>query len=122
MLDFEEYRKLRNGKRYCTSTEHTMSDNDSIEKNLTATSSENFKGEVYEIQMLTREAVSEQIRAFIAPLARQLEELTRLVQGLVTTLHQDHCFKTDLLRLLVQPQIRPTLDGLTVVLRRILHS
>ena len=51
--------------------------------------------ELYETQMLTQEAVNEQIRGFIAPLNRQLEELTRLVQRLVTTLHQDHYPRTD---------------------------
>ena len=81
MLDSEKYRKLRNGKRYCTSTERTMSDNASIQGNITANSSKNIKGEVNEIQMLTQEAVNEQIRGFISLLTRQLEELTRLVQG-----------------------------------------
>ncbi len=95
MLDSEKYRKLRNGKWYCTSTERPMSDNGSIEENISTNSSKNVKGENYEIQILTQEAVNEQIGCFIVPLTRQLEELTRLVQGLVTTLHQDHYPRTD---------------------------
>ena len=67
-----------------------MSDNGSIEETITANSSEIVEGELYEIQILTQEAVNEQIRIFIAPPTRQLEELSRLVQRLVTTLHQDH--------------------------------
>ena len=35
--------------------------------------------------MLTQEAVNEQIRGFIAPLTRQLEELIRLVQKMSTS-------------------------------------
>ena len=34
---------------------------------------------------MTQEAVNEQIRGFIAPLTRQLKELTRLVQGMSTS-------------------------------------
>ena len=51
--------------------------------------------EVSEIQTLTQEAVNEQIRRFISPLTRQLEELSRLVQGKVTTQHPDHYPRTD---------------------------
>ena len=35
-------------------------------------------------------AVNEQIKGLFAPLIRQLEKLTRLVQGLVTTPHPRH--------------------------------
>ena len=41
------------------------------------------------------EAVNEQIRGFIAPLSRQLEELIGLVQGVVTTQHLDHYPRAD---------------------------
>ena len=47
-------------------------------------SSENVEGEVSEFQTLTPEAVGKQIRVFVASLTRQLDELTRLVQGLTT--------------------------------------
>ena len=71
-----------------------MSDHVSTEENVTGISSQNVE-EVSEIQSLTQEAVSEQIRGFIAPLTHQLEELTRLVQGMETTQHPDHYTKTD---------------------------
>ena len=95
MLDFEEYRELRNGKRYYTSIERTMSDHGSLGENLTGNSSEDVEEEVSEIQMLTEEMVNEQVRGFMAPLTRQLEELTRLVQGMVTTQHLDDYPRTD---------------------------
>ena len=41
--------------------------------------------ESFQFQTLTQETVNEQIRGFIAPLTRQLEELTRLVQGMTTS-------------------------------------
>ena len=39
------------------------------------------------MQTLTQEAVDEQIRGLIAPLTRQLEELSRLVQEMSTSRH-----------------------------------
>ena len=90
MLSSTGYRELRNGKRYQRSIECTMSDHGSTEENATGISSENVEGEGPEIQTLTQEAVNEQIRGFIAPLTRPLEELTRLVQGMTTTPHPNH--------------------------------
>ena len=95
MLDSAEYRELRNGKRYQTSIECTMSDHGSKEENATGISSENIKGEVSAIQTLIQEAFNEQIRGFIAPLTRQLQELTRLVQGMTTTWHPNYYPRTD---------------------------
>ena len=57
MLDSAEYRELRNGKRYYTSIESTISDHSSTEENVTGISSENVE-EVSEIQTLTQEAVN----------------------------------------------------------------
>ena len=67
-----------------------MSENGSMGEKVTKSSSENVEGEVSEIQKLTQESVNEQIKGFIAPLTRQLEELTRLTQGMVTTTHPSH--------------------------------
>ena len=71
-----------------------MSDNGSIEGNVSGNSSENVE-EFSEIQTLTQDAVNEGLTSFIAPLTRQLEELTRLVQGMATTQHPDHYRRTD---------------------------
>ena len=90
MLDSTEYSEFKNGKRQQTSIERTMSDHGSTEETETGISSENVEWEVFKIQTLTKEAVNEQIRGFSAPLARQLEELTRLVQGMDTTCHPNH--------------------------------
>ena len=55
-----------------------------------------MEGEVPEFQTLTLEVVNEQIRGFIAPLIRQLEELTRLVQGMTTSRHRNSYPRTEL--------------------------
>ena len=95
MLDFDSYRELRSGERYNTNAVHTVSDNGSVEDNRADNSSKNTEEEVPETRILTQEAVNEQIKGFIAPPARQLEELTQLVQGMVTTPHSSHCPRID---------------------------
>ena len=95
MLDCEDYRELRNGKWYNTAIERTMSENGSIEEHVTKKSSANVEREISETQTLNQKAVNEQTKGFIAPLTRQLEELTRLVQGMVTTTHPSHYPRTD---------------------------
>ena len=79
MLHSADYREFKNGKRYQTSIERIMSYHDSTEEIANRSSSENVEGEILKFQTLTQEAVNEQIRGLIAPLTRQLEELTRLV-------------------------------------------
>ena len=64
-----------------------MSNHGSTEEIADRNSSENVKGDVSEFQTLTQGAVNEQIRGFIAPLTRQLEELSRLVQGMTISRH-----------------------------------
>ena len=59
MLSSAEYRELRNGKRYQTSIQRTMSDYGSTEENATGISSKNVDVEVSEIQTLTQEVVNE---------------------------------------------------------------
>ena len=92
MLNSADYRELRNGKRYQTSIELTISDHGSTEEN--AISSETVKGEVSEIQTLTQEAVNEQIKGFIAPLTRQLE-LIRLMEEMTNAWHPNHYPRTE---------------------------
>ena len=75
------YRELRNGKRYNTNSRQTMSENGTVEGNRAVNSSENTEEEVHEVHTLTQEAVNEQIKWFIVPLTRQLEELTRPFRG-----------------------------------------
>ena len=95
MLDFDSYRELRNGKRYNTNSGQTVSENGSTEDNRAGNSLENIEEEIPEIGTLTQEAVNEQIKGFITPLTRQLEEMTRLVQGMVKKPHQSHYPWTD---------------------------
>ena len=96
MLHSTDYRELRNGKRYQTSIERPMNNHGSTGEFANRGSLENVEGEVPEFQMLTQEAVNEQIRWFIAPLTRQLEELTRLVQGMTTSRHPNSYPRTEL--------------------------
>ena len=87
MLHSTDYRELRNRKRYQTSDEHEMSHHGSTEEIVNRSSPENIEGGNPAIQMLTQEAVNEQIRGFIAPLTCPPEELTRLVQIMSTSKH-----------------------------------
>ena len=59
-------------------------------------SSESIEGEVLELQMLTQEAVNELIRGFTAPITCQLEQLTRLVQGMTASRHSNFYPRTEL--------------------------
>ena len=95
MLDFYFYRELRNGKKYNADPARIMSENGSVEDNRAGNSSENTEEEVPQIRTLTQEALKEQIEGFMAPLTRQLEEFTRLVQEMVTTPHASHYPRTD---------------------------
>ena len=72
-----------------------MSDHGSTEEKTTGFSSEIVKGEVSEFQTMTQEASNEQIRGFFAPLTRQLEEMTRLVQEMTTTRHPNYYSRTE---------------------------
>ena len=73
-----------------------MSHHGSTEEMTNRNLSENVKGGYSEIQTLTQEAVDEQIRGFTAPLTRQLEELTRLVQEMSTSGYPSSYPRTEL--------------------------
>ena len=73
-----------------------MSNHGSTEEIAKRSSSENVEREVSELQTLTQETVNEQIRGFIAPLVRQLEELIRLLRGMATSWHPNPYAKTEL--------------------------
>ena len=96
MFNSTEYRELRNGKRYQMLIERTMSKHGSTEEIANGSLSEIVEREISEFQTLTQEAVIQQNRAFIAPLTRQLEELTRLVQGMTTSRHPNFYPRTEL--------------------------
>ena len=73
-----------------------MNHHSSTEEIVNRSSLENMERENPEIQTLTQVAVDEQIRGFIAPLTRQLEELTRLVQEMATSKHPNSYHRTEL--------------------------
>ena len=96
ILHSTDYREFIIRKRYQTPIERKLSNHGITEKIDNRSSSENVEGEVPEFQTLTQEPVNEQIRGFIAPLTRQLEELTRLVQGMTTSQHPNSYPRTEL--------------------------
>ena len=73
-----------------------MSVHGSTEEIANRCSSENVEGDILEFQKLAQEPVNEQTRGFIAPLIRQLEELTRLVQGMTTSRHPNFYLRSEL--------------------------
>ena len=96
MLHSTDYREIRNGKHYQTSIERIISNHGSTEEIANGLSSENIEGDIPEFQTLTQEAFNEQIRGFIDPPTRQLEELTRLLQGMTTSRHPHSYPRTEL--------------------------
>ena len=78
---FDSIRELRNGKKYKTAT-ISMSEGNSSEANPIIIAHENKSDKECETHILTQEEFDEQIRDYIAHLTRQLEDLTRLIQGM----------------------------------------
>ena len=72
-----------------------MNENGSIEDNSAGKSSEKTEEQASENLNLTQKAVNEQIEKFIVHLTRQLDELTLLDQGKMTTPNQSHYPKSD---------------------------
>ena len=73
-----------------------MSNHGSLQEIANRSSTKNVDGEVPEFQNLKQELVNEQIKGFIAPLTRQLEKLTRLVQGMTISRHPNCYPRTEL--------------------------
>ena len=112
MLHSTDYREFRKGKRYHTSDEREMSYHGSTEEIANKISSENGEGENPEIQTLTQEAVSEQIRGFIAPLTRQIEVLTGWYKECLPQGIRIHTPGLSSVPFLVRPCLSPTLFDL----------
>ena len=72
-----------------------MSENGSIENNGIGNPSENTGEEIPDVCVLTQEAVNGQMKGFIAPLIRQLDELFGLVEGIMTTPYLSHSPRAD---------------------------
>ena len=87
MPQSNDYRELRKRKRYQASIERKLNNHGSTEEDSNKSSLAKVERETREIQMLTQEAVNEQNRGLIVPPTRQLEELTRLVQGTSISRH-----------------------------------
>ena len=96
MLQSNDYRELRKRKRYQASIERKMCNHGSTEEISNKSSSAKVERETRDFQTLTQEAVNEQNRWLIVPPTRQLEELTRLVQGTSISRHPKSYLKTEL--------------------------
>ena len=73
-----------------------MSSHGSTEEINIRSSSEKVEGVIPEFQTLTQVAINEQHRGFIAPVTRQLGELTRLVQRKSTSRRPNSYHRTEL--------------------------
>ena len=67
-------------KRYNTATTNTRSENYGPESTSAGISHETDENEEIEMRTATPEEVKEQIKSFIAPPTKQLEDMTQLVQ------------------------------------------
>ena len=72
-----------------------MSKNSSSEGSLAVNSHDSSENEGAEIRASTQKKVNEQIKSFFAPLTRQLEDLTRLIQGITTGWHPNYHPRAD---------------------------
>ena len=73
-----------------------MTNQSSTEEIANRSSSDIVERQISELQALIRETFNEQIRGFIAHLTHQLEELTRLVQGMTTSRNQISYLRSEL--------------------------
>ena len=82
MQSFDSIRQLKNGNMYDTTVSTIMTN--SPESSPVTNASECKVEDEPEARILTQVEVIEQIRFHIAPLTKQLEDLTRLIQGMST--------------------------------------
>ena len=87
MQAFDLIREPKNVKRYNTARNTIMSGNSISEDNPAINSHETNEIEGPEICVSTQEEVNEQIKSSITYLTRQLEDLTRIIQGMTTASH-----------------------------------
>ena len=83
-------RELKNGKKNDAACTSIKNKNSSSDGSRAMNSPEANENEGPEIRAITEEEIDEPINSFIAPLTRQLEDLTRLVQGMITASHPDY--------------------------------
>ena len=82
MQPFDSIRELRNEKKYDTTNSINMSVNNSSESSPILNALEGSVIDESDARTLKQEEIDEQMRKYIAPLARQLEDLTRPIQGI----------------------------------------
>ena len=79
MLVFDSIQEVGSGKRTETVATTRMSENYSSEANPIKNAHESNTDTEYETRIWTQEKVDEQIRKYIVPFTRELEDLTRLI-------------------------------------------
>ena len=83
------HRKLRNGKKYHTLASNRRTETDSSGTNIPLNAHESNRDSESEVRMLTQEEADEQIKTYVASLAKQLEDLTRLMQEMSSVHRQN---------------------------------
>ena len=83
----------RNGKKYDTANNTTMSGNSNFESSPVMNSTETNKNADPELRALTQAEIDGQIMSFIAPLTKQLENFIWLVHGTTTASHPNYYTK-----------------------------
>ena len=81
---FDTIRELKNGKKYETTANISISENNCAEIIPTVSAYESNTDTECETRIVTQEEVDEQIRNYNVSLTRQLDDLTRLIQGMST--------------------------------------
>ena len=84
MSVFDTFRELRKSKKYEWATNSCMVGNNCSETYPIISVHESNKDTESKTRILTQKEVGEQIRSYIAPLTRQLEDLTCLIHGMLT--------------------------------------
>ena len=111
MQAFDCIRELKNGKRYDTTSNRVMSKTSVSEASPAMNPPETKEIEGPEVSAITQDEVDEKIKSFIAPLTRQLEDLTPLVRGMTTASHPNNYPSTGTSAsslVVVHPDISPT--------------
>ena len=108
MQSFDSVWQLRNGKKYDTANTLKMNDSKNTESSPIVNAPGRNARDELEVHALTQEEVNEQVRNHIGPLTKQLQDLTRLIQGMTTAQLPTSYLRPSTTLGLVQPGISPT--------------
>ena len=84
MPAFDIVQELGNGKKYETATSINLIESNFYERSPILSAHKDNVSIVSEARILTQEEIDDQIKIYITSLTKQLENLTRLIQGMST--------------------------------------